>query len=42
MKAAAAGGLWPAARLRAAGERYDGLCPRRLADGVDIEETMLR
>ena len=41
MKAAAAGGLWPAARLRAADERYDGLCPRCLAEGFETEETML-
>ena len=28
LKAAAAGGLWPTARLRAADERYDGFCPK--------------
>ena len=38
IKAAAAGGLWSAARLRAADERYDGLCPRCLAEGVEPEE----
>ena len=41
MKAAAAGGLWPAARLRAGDERYDGLCPRCLAEGLEVEETIL-
>ena len=33
--------LWPAARLRATDERYDGLCPRCLAEGFEAEETML-
>ena len=42
MKAAAAGGLWPAARLRAANGRYDGLCQRCLAEGSEVEETMLQ
>ena len=41
MKAAAAGGLWPAARLRAADDRYDGLSQRCLAEGNEAEETML-
>ena len=41
MKAAAAGCLWPAARLRAADDRYDGLCQRCLAEGNEAEETML-
>ena len=41
MKAAAAGGLWPAARPRAADDRYGGLCQRCLAEGADVEETML-
>ena len=27
-ESSAAGGLWPAARLRAADERYDGLMPK--------------
>ena len=41
MKAAAAGGLGPAARLRAADERDDCLCSRCLAEGLEAEETML-
>ena len=41
MTAAAADGLWPAARLRAADDRYDGLCQRCLAEGNEAEETML-
>ena len=40
MKATAAGGLWPAARLRAAHDRYDGLCQSCLADGSEVEETL--
>ena len=40
MKAAAAGGLWPAASLRDSDERCDGLRPRCLAEGMETEETM--
>ena len=41
MKAAVAGGLWPAASLGAADDRHDGLCQRCLAEGSEVEETML-
>ena len=40
-KAAAAGGLWPVARLKDADERYDGLCQGCLAEGSETKETML-
>ena len=42
MNTAAAGVLWLAAQFRAADERYDGLCQRCLAEGLEAEETMLR
>ena len=40
MKAAAASGPRPAARLGSADERNDGLCPRWLAEGLETEETI--
>ena len=33
-------GWWPAAKSKAADERYDGLCPRCMAEGVVTVETM--
>ena len=42
MKAAAAGGLWPVARLHVSDEHHDGLCPRCLPEGTKAEETVLR
>ena len=41
MKASAAGDLWSAVRLRAADDRYGGLCQRCLVEGSEIEEDML-